>query len=104
MSWYVPFHKLSDEQRIMATDAVDNLDRIVWVKGCAGVGKTTVLFQMAEIFRQKYPNKSIAIVTFTHALVEMLQMSLEGYQDITNAKVMTYNYFIRQPLHFDFVF
>lgn len=104
MSWYVPFHKLSDEQRMMATDAVDNLDRIVWVKGCAGVGKTTVLFQMAEIFRQKYPDKSIAIVTFTRALVEMLQMSLEGYQDITNAKVMTYNYFIRQPLHFDFVF
>lgn len=104
MSWYVPFHKLSQEQRMMATDAVDNPDRIIWVRGCAGVGKTTVLFQMAEIFRQKYPDKSIAIVTFTHALVEMLQMSLEGYKNITNAKVMTYNYFIRQPSHFDFVF
>lgn len=103
MSWFVPFHKMTIEQRMIATDALDNPDRIVWVRGCA-VGKTTVLFQMAEVFRFRYPDKSIAIITYTHALVEMLQMSLESYQDITNAKVMTYNYFIRQPSHFDFVF
>lgn len=104
MSWYVPFHKLSQEQRWIATNALDNPNHIIWVRGYAGVGKTTVLFQMAEIFRNIYSDKSIAIITYTHALVEMLQMSLEGYKDITNAKVMTYNAFVRQSLHFDYVF
>ena len=105
MSWFVPFHKMSQEQRMIATEAVDNPNYVYWVCGCAGVGKTTVLFQMAEMFRQMHPNKSMIVLTYTHALSEMLQIAMkEGYKDITSVQVMTYSLFIKQANYYDFVF
>ena len=45
---------------------------MVWVQGCAGTGKTLVLAKIAQRLTAMGAGRSIAFLTYTHALKEMI--------------------------------
>ena len=104
MGWWIGSDKLSTEQREIIAAIKKNLTQVHWVQGAAGVGKTTVLADLAQALYAEsqelyaeYPNASFYYLTFTHALKELARKSFveEGVERI-KIKFLTHTIFKKQ--------
>lgn len=112
MGWWIGSDKLSTEQREIIVAIKKNLTQVHWVQGAAGVGKTTVLADLAqELYVEsqelyaEYPNASFYYLTYTHALKELARKSFveEGVERI-KIKFLTHTQFLKNNRVCDFVF
>lgn len=75
MTWIIREDQLDPDQREFIDKKLYDRDRI-WIRGFAGSGKTILLlFTLREILRRK-PDASIAVVMFTHALLDLFRAGI----------------------------
>lgn len=77
MAWWT--ENLTQGQRLIASKALTDIEHtpagaMVWVQGCAGTGKTLVLAHIARELAIKQRGKSVAFLTYTHSLKEMISV------------------------------
>jgi superfamily I DNA/RNA helicase len=76
MKWMITEDKLGRDQ-VEAIDEIGKIrDKPVWIKGHAGSGKSVLLLHALADYVIKYPAKSVCVVVFTRALVDLLQTGL----------------------------
>lgn len=99
----VPQNKLDSEQRAV-------LDKLLkgrgseWIRGFAGSGKSVILMHSLRETLIKKPGASVCVVTFTHALKDMLASGLPA--NAQHLPVMTYHEFRSEHKNnfFDYIF
>ncbi len=78
MKWMVPINNLTTQQKNILSKVFDSNDLIntYWIRGYAGTGKTIVLTHAIEKIVSKTRGKSIAFLTYTHALKDLVSSGL----------------------------
>lgn len=76
MKWMITEDKLGRDQ-VEAIDEIGKIkDKPVWIKGHAGSGKSVLLLHALADYVIKHPNRSVCVVVFTRALVDLLATGL----------------------------
>ncbi|MGC8866141.1 MAG: 3'-5' exonuclease [Bacteroidales bacterium] len=79
MTWIIREDQLDPDQREFIDKKLYERGRI-WIRGFAGSGKTILLvFTIREILRRK-PDAKIAVVMFTHALLDLFRTGMRELQ------------------------
>lgn len=87
MSWLIPYNKLDKDQLSFIEDFRKN-ENNCFIRGFAGCGKSVLLIHALLAEKEKNPDAKIIIVTYTHALIDMIKLGIpEDYKDI---QVVTY--------------
>ncbi len=100
MAWWT--ENLAQGQRAIVNKAITDVQHtpqgaMVWVQGCAGTGKTLVLAHIAREFALMEAHRSIAFLTYTHALKEMISVIIANGS--VQLHVSTYKAFLyRKPI------
>ncbi len=109
MHWKPDFLKIDDHQRQVIKESVSSIRNkkgshtIPWISGYAGNGKSVVLVFAMENIADLEPNASIAFITYTHALKDLVRASLlPKHQD--RIHVTTHTSFLSDKDYFDYVF
>lgn len=78
MSFIVPYDRLDIYQRNIINSILSSNDKISFISGFAGSGKTLLLVFLAKLYIAKASNRNscVCIVTFTRALLNMISNSL----------------------------
>lgn len=103
MKWLPARNELGKEQNDFL-DEVINTEQNECVAGFPGSGKTVVLLYAVVNLKKKNPKAKILIIEFTHALIKMLQASINEiakeseYQNlnIADVEIRTYYDFVKQ--------
>ena len=74
-----------------------------WIQGFAGSGKSVLLAYAAKIILQKKPEARIAVIVFTHSLVEMFRADFRELGLESQVRVGTYYAFMEGVGHYDYV-
>jgi superfamily I DNA/RNA helicase len=103
MPWMVPQNKLDSEQRAVL-DALLKGKGSDWIRGFAGSGKSIILMHSLRETLIKEPRARVCVVTFTHALKDMLATGLPA--NARHLPVMTYHEFRSEHKNefFDYIF
>lgn len=109
MEWKPKAANLDEIQRQIIRDCVkaiensDDVYKIPWISGFAGNGKSVVLVHIMEQLADIDEKASIAFVTYTHALKDLITHSI-----LTRFKnritVQTHTNFINEKISYDYVF
>jgi len=102
MDWMISYEDLDDDQKEFVDTKVFEPGNI-WIKGYAGSGKSVLLIHALRTIRRREPNATMAIVVYTHSLVDLFRSGLTHLQ-ITNIPVMTYHSFRRSNQDYDYIF
>lgn len=100
MSWLIPYNKLDNDQIKFINDFEKGNDNL-FIKGYAGCGKSVLLVHILIREKEKNPNAKIIIVTYTHALIDMIKNGLP--EELTNIPVVTYFNFRNILSHWDLI-
>jgi superfamily I DNA/RNA helicase len=109
MHWKPDFLKIDDYQREVITNSVNiirdqkGIHTIPWISGYAGNGKSVVLVYAMENIADLEPKSTIAFITYTHALKDLVQSSLLPKHH-TRIHVSTHTNFISERNKYDYVF
>jgi superfamily I DNA/RNA helicase len=109
MHWKPDFLKIDDYQRQVIKESVDSIRGkkgthvIPWISGYAGNGKSVVLVFAMENIADLEPEASIAFITYTHALKDLVKSSLLPKHQ-QRIHVSTHTAFMSDEEHFDYVF
>lgn len=109
MEWKPKDLNLDESQRVIIKECINAIEarsgvhKIPWVSGFAGNGKSVVLVHTMEQLADLKPDASIAFVTYTHALKDLVRHSLLP-RHRNRIQVQTHTNFISGRLHFDYVF
>lgn len=81
MTWWHGVKSLTQGQLLIVDKAISDVEHTpqgatVWVQGCAGTGKTLVLAHIALRLSAMQADRSIAFLTYTHALKEMISATI----------------------------
>ena len=77
----------------------------IWVKGFAGSGKSVLLVHSLKNVLNKQPNAKIAIVVYTHSLIDMFKTGMKELNLPSTIPVMTYIEFVdKNTSHYDYIF
>ncbi len=77
----------------------------IWVKGFAGSGKSVLLIHSLKNVLQKEPNAKIAVVVYTHSLIDMFKTGMKELNIPSSIPVMTYIEFCdKNSQNFDYIF
>ena len=87
MRWLVDPNELDNEQTAIL-DSICKGDGNILVNGFPGSGKTVLMVYSVVRLHTLYPNKSIIVVEYTHALIKMIKAALEQSR-ITDVPVVT---------------
>lgn len=102
MPWIIPENKLDVQQRSF----LDNLDldrKSIWIKGFAGSGKSILLLYTIKRILLREPQAKIALVVFTHSLVEMFRASIKELGCDGQVEIMTYYKFLKYSRKYDYI-
>lgn len=88
MAWIIPENKLDPQQREFLENNIGR-DRNVWIKGFAGSGKSVLLAYSIQRIISKEPNARIAVVVYTHSLVQMFREALAEKELLQGVEVYT---------------
>lgn len=103
MAWMIREDQLDPDQREFINVETKKTGNI-WVKGFAGSGKSVLLIHSLKDIIQKEPNAKIAIVVYTHSLINMFRMGMQEL-NLPNIPVMTYIEFCdKNAENFDYIF
>ena len=73
----------------------------IFIKGYAGCGKSVLLVHTLIKEKEKNPNAKIIIVTYTHALIDMIKDGIPG--GLTHTPIVTFYKFRNMPSHWDLI-
>lgn len=77
----------------------------IWVKGFAGSGKSVLLIHSLKNIIQKEPNAKVAVVVYTHSLIDMFKTGMQELNLPSSIPVMTYIEFVdKNSQNFDYIF
>lgn len=99
MAWWQGSEKLAQGQNRIIKKAILDVQHTpqgatVWVQGCAGTGKTLVLAHIALELAAEREDRSIVFLTYTHALKEMINLTVTGGS--VSVDVSTYKAYLYQ--------
>jgi len=109
MHWKPDFLKIDDHQRNVIRESVETVrakkgsHTIPWISGFAGNGKSVVLVYAMENIADLEPAASIAFITYTHALKDLVKSSLLPKHQ-SRVHVSTHTSFLSDKESFDYVF
>lgn len=108
MEWKPKAANLDEIQRQIIRDCVNGIQnsgevfQIPWISGFAGNGKSVVLVHIMEQLADLDDKASIAFITYTHALKDLIATSiLTRFK--TRITVQTHTNFINEKLSYDYV-
>jgi len=100
-NWIVQLDKLDPTQKEFIYDKNQNN---IWIKGFAGSGKSVLLAHRINDEIIKNQSLRIAIVVFTHSLIEMFRAGLQELKTPTNKiEILTYYQFSKNHTRYDFI-
>lgn len=109
MEWKPKDANLDESQRFIikecltAIRSMNGVHRIPWVSGFAGNGKSVVLVHTMEQLADLEADASIAFITYTHALKDLVHHSLLP-RHRNRIQVQTHTTFISDKKKYDYVF
>jgi hypothetical protein len=104
MAWMIREDQLDPDQRDFINVESKKTGNI-WVKGFAGSGKSVLLIHSLKNTLQEEPNARIAVVVYTHSLIDMFKTGMRELNIPTTIPVMTYYEFVdRNDSQFDYIF
>ena len=77
MRWMIK--DLDQTQEIVLREVISH-SGVSWVDGFAGSGKSIVAAHICNRLKRSTPSAKIALITYTHALKEMLQVGMNKFQ------------------------
>ena len=102
MKWLVPYTQLDTEQLGIIQSFKAQPNRNLWITGYAGSGKSVLLIHILLAIKEKYPNARVAIVAFTHALIDQLRSGIP-MEYKSGVPVMTPYKFLQDCTSWDYV-
>ncbi len=104
MAWMIREDQLDPDQReFINVESKKNGN--IWVKGFAGSGKSVLLVHSLKNILQKEPNAKIAVVVYTHSLIDMFKTGLSELKIASSVPVMTYIEFCdKDKTTYDYIF
>ena len=102
MHWMVPEANLGEYQREVLGKCGRLHSNSQWIQGFAGSGKSVLLVHIAQRLLAVDPGLSICIITFTHALKDLLKTGLEAQYE-ERIEVMTYHQFLKDEIKYNVV-
>jgi superfamily I DNA/RNA helicase len=103
MAWMIREDQLDPDQRDFINVESKKAGNI-FVKGFAGSGKSVLLVHSLKDILQKEPNAKIAVVVFTHALIDMFRTGMREMNIPDTIPVMTYYAFVDGTTTYDYIF
>lgn len=103
MAWFVPFNKLSQQQLQYFSTVERDPKRTHWLQGYAGSGKTVVMTNILERTAAANPKASLAFITYTHALKQMVGTGFAGAAR-NRVVIQTHTQFLADKKRYDHVF
>lgn len=104
MAWMIREDQLDPDQRDFI-NVESKKSGNIWVKGFAGSGKSVLLIHSLKNVLQKEPNAKIAVVVYTHSLIDMFKTGMEELKIPSSIPVMTYIEFCdKNSQNFDYIF
>lgn len=104
MAWMIREDQLDPDQRdFINVEAKRNGN--IWVQGFAGSGKSVLLVHSLKNILQKEPNAKVAVVVYTHSLIDMFKTGMQELNLSNSIPVMTYIEFCdKNSQHYDYIF
>lgn len=104
MAWMIREDQLDPDQREFVNNESKKSGNI-WVKGFAGSGKSVLLVHSLKNIIQKEPNAKVAVVVYTHSLIDMFKTGMQELNLPSSIPVMTYIEFVdKNSQKFDYIF
>jgi superfamily I DNA/RNA helicase len=104
MAWMIREDQLDPDQREFI-NVESKKSGNIWVKGFAGSGKSVLLIHSLKNVLQKEPNAKIAVVVYTHSLIDMFKTGMKELSISSSIPVMTYIEFCdKNSQNFDYIF
>ena len=104
MAWMIREDQLDPDQREFV-NVESKKSGNIWVKGFAGSGKSVLLIHSLKNIIQKEPNAKVAVVVYTHSLLDMFRAGMQELNLPSSIPVMTYIEFVdRNDQNFDYIF
>ncbi|MBP8993960.1 MAG: hypothetical protein KBG30_09125 [Bacteroidales bacterium] len=104
MAWMIREDQLDPDQKEFINVESKKIGNI-WVKGFAGSGKSVLLIHSLKNVIQKEPNAKIAVVVYTHSLIDMFKTGMQELNLPNSIPVMTYIEFCdKNSQNFDYIF
>lgn len=104
MAWMIREDQLDPDQREFVNNESKKTGNI-WVKGFAGSGKSVLLVHSLKNIIKKEPNAKVAVVVYTHSLIDMFKTGMQELNLPSSIPVMTYIEFVdRNNQNFDYIF
>jgi superfamily I DNA/RNA helicase len=109
MHWKPEFAKTDERQRQVIKASVEEIQSrkgshtIPWISGYAGNGKSVVLIYILESIANENPTASIAFITYTKALTDLIKASLLP-KHRNRVEVVTHTSFLSKKESYDYVF
>lgn len=104
MAWMIREDQLDPDQREFV-NVESKKSGNIWVKGFAGSGKSVLLIHSLKNIIQKEPNAKVAVVVYTHSLIDMFKTGMQELNLSSSIPVMTYIEFVdKNNERFDYIF
>lgn len=104
MAWMIREDQLDPDQREFINVESKKTGNI-WVKGFAGSGKSVLLVHSLKNILQKEPNARVAVVVYTHSLIDMFKTGMQELNLSSSIPVMTYIEFCdKNTQNYDYIF
>ena len=104
MAWMIREDQLDPDQREFI-NVESKKSGNIWVKGFAGSGKSVLLIHSLKNVLSKEPNARIAVVVYTHSLIDMFKTGMKELNISSSIPVMTYIEFCdKTTQNFDYIF
>jgi len=104
MAWMIREDQLDPDQKDFVNIESQKSGNI-WVKGFAGSGKSVLLVHSLKNVLNKQPNAKIAVVVYTHSLIDMFKTGMKELNLPSTIPVMTYIEFVdKNTSHYDYIF
>ena len=104
MAWMIREDQLDPDQKEFI-NVESKKSGNIWVKGFAGSGKSVLLIHSLKNTIQKEPNAKVAIVVYTHSLIDMFKTGMQELSLPSSIPVMTYIEFVdKNSQNFDYIF
>ena len=103
-NWMISADKMDEEQRHFLYEESKKSGNF-WIKGFPGSGKSVLLIHSILDKKRENPNATIAVVVFTHSLI---QLYIAGMKELNipenNTYLTTYHNFIKDNYVYDYIF